>query len=131
MIFRLPPDQNTKPETPEDVFRTLKDRAPDIKHLWAHQADLLRAYSTNQDATDVALELATGAGKSLVGLLIAEYRRQAHEERVAYLCPTRQLAYQLHERANAYGIPSVVLVGPQKDYPPADSSLTHVPRKSP
>jgi hypothetical protein len=120
MTFRIPSESAAKPDSPEDVFPTLKNRSPLIKHLWSHQADLLRAYAEKDTATDIALELATGAGKSLVGLLIAEYRRQAHEERVAYLCPTRQLAYQLHARAKSYGITTVVLVGAQKDYPPAD-----------
>ena len=63
---------------PEALFRDLRGRSPDIKHLWSHQADLLRAYHRSfRAAKDVAIELPTGAGKTLVGLLIAEFRRRA------------------------------------------------------
>jgi replicative superfamily II helicase len=68
----------------------------------------------------VAIELPTGAGKTLVGLLIAEFRRQTFNERVAYLCPTRQLARQVHAQALKYGIRTHVFVGKQRDYPPLE-----------
>jgi hypothetical protein len=55
---------------------------------------------------------------SLVGLRIAEFRRQPRSERVAYLCPTRQLARQVHAQALKYGIKTHVSVGKQRDYPP-------------
>lgn len=121
VTFRISKTRATKPITPEDLFPTLK-RPPgsNIRHLWVHQGDLLRAYAEHIDKPNIALELPTGAGKSLIGLLIAEFRRQAHDERVAYLCPTRQLARQVHAQAADYGIPTVVLTGKQKDYDPVD-----------
>jgi len=80
---------------PEALFRDLKERAQEIKHLWSHQADILREYYNKHTKTkDIAIELPTGTGKTLVVLLIAEFRRRAFDERVAYLCPTRQLAKQ-------------------------------------
>jgi hypothetical protein len=54
----------------------------------------------------------------LVGLRIAEFRRQPLNERVAYLCPTRQPARQVHAQALKYGIKTHVSVGKQRDYPP-------------
>lgn len=63
-------------ESPEALFRELRPRDGAVRHLWAHQADLLRSYR-ELDGSDVALELPTGAGKTLVGLLLAEYRRRA------------------------------------------------------
>ena len=77
------------------LLRDLRGRSSEIKHLWSHQADLLRAYLQFLNERDVAIELPTGAGKTLVGLLIAEFRRQALNERIAYVCPTRQLARQV------------------------------------
>lgn len=57
---------------------------PRLDNLWSEQADALRAYAPNHVATaDVALELPTGSGKTLVGLLIAEWRRLKLGERVA------------------------------------------------
>ena len=60
---------------------------------------------------DVALELPTGAGKTLVGGLIAEWLRQSEQQPVAYLCPNRQLAVQAAERLREYGIPTSLLIG--------------------
>lgn len=106
-----------RPESPEALFRDLKGRSADIRHLWSHQADVLRAYHSEHLKTpDVALQLPTGSGKTLVGLLIAEYRRLAYDQRVVYLCPTRQLAYQVGAQAQRYGIKAHVLVGPQAEY---------------
>jgi replicative superfamily II helicase len=56
-------------------------------------------------AQDVALQLPTGSGKTLVGLLLAEWRRRKFGERVVYLCPTRQLVNQVAEEASSkYGL---------------------------
>ena len=120
-IFKTDFAEALGPTDPESLFHTLRERGRDIKHLWAQQADLLRAYHQKHlDASDVAIELPTGAGKTLVGLLIAEWRRRARSERIAYLCPTRQLARQVHEQAKGYGIQTRVLIGKQRDYSPQD-----------
>ena len=118
-IFRTNFSKPPIPPNPESLFHTLRERSDEIKHLWSHQADVIRVYHRDHINTpDVAIELPTGAGKTLVALLIAEWRRQTHSERVAYLCPTRQLARQVNEQATHYGIPTDVLVGSQRDYPP-------------
>ena len=106
-------------ESPEALFRELRPRDGAVRHLWAHQADLLRSYRA-LEASDVAIELPTGAGKTLVGLLLAEYRRRVHGERVAYLCPTVQLARQAVARSEDYGIDAVALVRRQADYNASD-----------
>lgn len=107
---------------PEQLYRPLaggRDGAPEA--LWAHQADVLRAWHTDhRESGDVAIELPTGAGKSLVGGLIGEWRRRTHGERVAYLCPTRQLAQQTAEKLSSYGIPVVLLIGRGQQWNPAD-----------
>jgi Helicase C-terminal domain/Type III restriction enzyme, res subunit len=104
------------PESPEALFRSLRPTDGAVRHLWAHQADLLRDYQQlPADTVDAALELPTGGGKTLVGLLLAEYRR-ARGQRVAYLCPNIQLARQAASKATSYGIPAVALTGPQTGY---------------
>jgi DEAD/DEAH box helicase/Helicase C-terminal domain len=118
--FNLGGGAPRKAPTPEALFRDLK-KPGGIVHLWAHQADLLRAYeSRERNSPDVALELPTGSGKTLVGLLIAEWRRTTLEQRVAYLCPTRQLAQQTAAHADAYGIKSVTLIGSSAEWHPRD-----------
>lgn len=119
--FRIPGRQPSKPQDPESLFRGLSGRSPKVEFLWSHQADVLREwFSKHQHTKDLALELPTGTGKTLIGLLIGEFRRQVFGDRVAYLCPTRQLAHQVGNLAEEYTIPARVLVGPQAEYEPAD-----------
>ena len=114
-------DTTAAPDSPESLFRGLRPRDSGVRHLWAHQADLLRGYAALPTAVkDVAVELPTGAGKTLVGLLLAEFRRQAFQHRVAYVCPNSQLAAQAAEKASGYGINAVLLVGPRTAYDRAD-----------
>jgi Helicase C-terminal domain len=115
--------RDTQPtvDSPEALFRSLRPSDSGVRHLWAHQADLMRDYSAlPANVTDVAVELPTGAGKTLVGQLLGEYRRRALGHRVAYLCPNSQLAAQAAEKAAGYGIDAVLLVGRRADYDRAD-----------
>jgi hypothetical protein len=116
--FRLSNNKSATYPDAEAVFRDLRNRDPKIQHLWSHQADIIREYHLHMDQENIALELPTGTGKTLVGLLIGEWRRRTYGERVAYLCPTRQLAHQVGEHSCQYGIQAHVLVGPQDQYPP-------------
>ncbi len=115
--FRIAAPQPHPPKDPESLFADLHPLDDNVKHLWAHQADVLRDFAKKHEETrDVALELPTGMGKTLVGLVLAEYRRRKFLDRVVYLCPTRQLAHQVGSQATSYGIDAVVLVGPQNTY---------------
>ena len=108
--FRRVGASTTRPPDPETLFKDLR-KAPGIQYVWAHQADILREYDERYpNRRDVALELPTGTGKTLIGLLIAEYRRRKFDERALYLCPTRQLAWQVGEHARTYGIEARVLL---------------------
>lgn len=118
--FKVVKKSSDVAESPAALFRDLSNRSDNIKYLWAHQKEILDKYiESNIDDHDVAIELPTGAGKTLVGLLIAEYRRRNKGERVAYLCPTRQLAKQVARQAEAYGITASVFTGKQRDYDPS------------
>ena len=90
----------------------------------SHQKDMLAAYAEEMvEIPDVAMQLPTGSGKTLVGLLIAEWRRRKFKERVVYLCPTRQLVHQVVEQAETeYGIDAVAFTGSKHKYSPADRS---------
>ena len=119
--FRIPERRRNRPVDPESLFRSLSRRSPQIQHLWSHQADVLRDWhSSHVETPDIALELPTGTGKTLIGLLIGDYVRQTRQERVAYLCPNRQLAYQVGALADEYAIDTRVLVGSQASYKPDD-----------
>lgn len=114
--FKIIPGKKARPEGIEELFKELKNRSSKIKDLLSAQADVLREYQNHLKSRDVALELPTGLGKTLVGLLIAEYRRKLLGERTLYLCPTKQLAHQVGKHSKEYGLDARVFVGPKKYY---------------
>lgn len=115
--FRRRPVKESLPNNPEELFFDLRTRDPTIEHLWSHQADILRNYYSDRlNSEDLAIELPTGSGKTLVGLLIGEFRRIVNKQRVLYLCPTRQLVHQVHEKSKQYGIKAHAFIGKQSEY---------------
>ncbi|MFK5160584.1 DEAD/DEAH box helicase [Propionibacterium freudenreichii] len=80
---------------------------------------MLKTFIANSDAPDVALELPTGTGKTVTGLLIAEWTRRSRRLPVVYACPTQQLARQVASSAYREGIDTAVLVGRHADWPAA------------
>jgi hypothetical protein len=121
--FRTRRDAGSEPASPEALFRELRPSDRSIRDLLSRQADVLRGYANLEPSLpDVALELPTGAGKTLVGLLLADFRRRTRSARAAYLCPTIQLARQVARKGTDYGLPVVCLTGAQRKYDPADWS---------
>lgn len=118
MAFKIRQGASPAPEDPEVLFRDLRRRT--VPGLLSHQADLLRSYmAVHSQHADIALQLPTGSGKTLVGLLIAEWRRRKYGERVVYLCPTRQLVNQVAEQAaQKYGIDLHAFSGKRSNYDP-------------
>ena len=106
------------PDSPEKLFLELpRRRIPDVL---PHQKEIMRLYAAEgNDLPDVALQLPTGSGKTLVGLLIAEWRRRRNRERIVYLCPTRQLVNQVVEQAEEkYGLTILAFTGSSQNYDP-------------
>ncbi|MGH3520613.1 MAG: DEAD/DEAH box helicase [Haloechinothrix sp.] len=123
MAFKRSTGTSAIPADPEQLYRQLALVNDGPEALWLHQGDVLRAWhNDHRDDSDVAIELPTGAGKTLVGGLIGDYRRRTARERVAYLCPTRQLARQTADKLTGYGIPNVLLIGKVKTWSHADRS---------
>ncbi len=98
-----------------DKFRT----------LWPAQEDVLRSYAAkfspgaiDEDKlpTDVAIELPTGAGKTLIALLIAEAWRKENKK-VAILSANKTLARQMLAEAEALHLPAVLMEGKSSDIP--------------
>ena len=116
MAFKLTKTSPLSLDTPESLFRDIKTKK--VHGPLADQADLWRIYQeTALDAPDVALQLPTGAGKTLVGLVLAEWRRLKFKERVVFLCPTNQLVHQVVDHAiNQYGIKVHGFTGSKADY---------------
>src|SRR6185437_14146007 len=116
MVFKLNTAVNVALDSPETLFKDTKTKK--VKGPLADQADLWRVYQAEAlDAPDVALHLPTGAGKTLVGLVLGEWRRLKNRERVVYLCPTRQLVNQVVDQSTSqYGIKVHGFTGSKRDY---------------
>jgi len=122
MGFKSSKTSNSVHDTPYDLFKSLSGRSfPD---LMLHQEEVLASYQkSGLDSSDVALQLPTGSGKTLVGLLIGEWRRRKFQEKVIYLCPTSQLVHQTNQQAHDhYKLATVGFTGPKKKYDPANLS---------
>lgn len=102
--------------SPEKLLLDLPRRR--IPGVLAHQAEVMRSYArTAQDQPDVALQLPTGSGKTLVGALIAEWIRRKRGARVVYLAPTVQLVNQVVAQCEEkYGIQAVAFHGPASQF---------------
>jgi hypothetical protein len=122
MPFKLNKSSSHTTESPETLFLDLRSRK--VPGLLAHQADILREYTDKAvGSSDVAFQLPTGSGKTLVGLLIAEWRRRKLSERVIYLCPTNQLVYQVVDQArNKYGLKATAFTGKKSEYEQREKS---------
>ncbi|MEX2374115.1 MAG: DEAD/DEAH box helicase [Dehalococcoidia bacterium] len=104
--------RSVAPESPEALFYALNARPTTHSYLRGPQQDVLRKYVDEAvDLPDVALELPTGTGKTLVGLLVADWRRRRSGEKVAYLGLTTQLAHQALSEASKLGLPAADLTG--------------------
>lgn len=111
--------------SPEELYLsgTLPRTTEASESLWSHQADVLRTYSeSHQNTADLALELPTGTGKTLPGLLLGEWVRRKAEGPVIYATPTKQLACQVAATAEREGIPVVVLTGSAKYWDAVDEA---------
>ena len=97
--------QQTKPIHPIDLFQASAVTDKSINDLWLAQGDALREWHEHRDDKDVAVVLNTGAGKTLVGLLIAQSLVHETQRQVVYACSSIQLVEQTADKARGYGLP--------------------------
>src|SRR6266851_4736964 len=119
MAFKKGQPPPSAPDSPDELLRDLPRRK--IPDVLPHQREIMRTYATSAlSDKDVALQLPTGSGKTLVGLLVAEWHRRRNQERVVYLCTTRQLVNQVVEQAeDKYGLSVLGFTGAIKNFEPA------------
>ena len=66
------PSGTTRPINPLDIFRSAPALAASPNDLWQGQSKALDNWHANRSSRDIVISLHTGAGKSLVGLLVAD-----------------------------------------------------------
>ena len=97
---------NIDPDWDNPIKFFYKLSHPSIKDLYPIQHGLLKEwyFSFEKNNNDNLISLDTGAGKTLIGLLIAESIRRNKKGKVVYLCPNNYLVAQTKEKAKDYGI---------------------------
>lgn len=101
--LKLSVDAGQKPVDPLQIFQKLTLRGS-IENIWEPQAEALREWNRQRNDPDVAIEMNTGGGKTLVGLLIARSLVNESKGRVLYVCPNNQLLEQTYDRAKEIGL---------------------------
>jgi len=86
------------------LFETL-DRKATHQILRPVQSEALQALDAQVDQRDVVLKASTGSGKTLLGLVYAEYMRRRYPgQPVFFLCPTTQLINQVLATSAQIGV---------------------------
>jgi tetratricopeptide (TPR) repeat protein len=98
------PKPSKRPIDPIEIFRTLRVNDSSINDLWLAQGDSLREWNSNRVKNDTAIVLNTGAGKTLVGLLVAQSLANETNGKVVYACGSIQLVEQTAAKAAGYGL---------------------------
>jgi hypothetical protein len=93
----------SKPTDPLEVFQSLvKDDR--FEHLRGVQTEALTTWDHRRTEQDTVLKMTTGAGKTLVGLLMLQSSLNEGVGPSLYLCPNNHLVDQVVEQARQYGI---------------------------
>ena len=95
---------------PIALFQRLRVTDTSINDLWLAQGDALRGWNDKRTETDVSISLNTGAGKTLVGLLIGQSLVNELRSLVVYACSSIQLVEQTAKKAEGYGLPITTYV---------------------
>lgn len=93
-----------RPTDPMAIFQGLTLRGA-IENIWGPQQSALREWHEKfRAAHDNIVEMNTGGGKTLVGLLIAQSLLNETRGHILYVCPTNQLVEQTIEKAGECGL---------------------------
>jgi len=93
------------PVEPIKLFESLPSLENTPNDLWRGQAEALANWHAVRNSKDVLVSLNTGAGKTIVGLLIAQSLVNEGVENVIYICSTIDLVNQTAAEAKRIGIP--------------------------
>lgn len=94
-----------KTADPIEIYNTL-DRKSDVGPLRPIQIRILsKWYNERKNDSEVIIKLHTGAGKTLIGLLIAMSYINSGQAPVMYVCPNIYLMQQACSDARKFGVP--------------------------
>ena len=93
-----------RPVDPIRIFERLPNLPGTPNDLWRGQADALQQWHAARTQRDVLISLNTGAGKTLVGLLVAQSLTNEGIDNVVYICATIDLVRQTSLEAKKIGL---------------------------
>ena len=99
------------PIDPIRIFESLPSLAGTLNDLWRGQDKALNGWNEKRDKSDILICLNTGAGKTIVGLLIAQSLVNEGIENVVYLCATIDLVTQTSTEADRIGLNHTTRIG--------------------
>lgn len=99
----IQPNRRSGETDPLKIFDALTLRGS-IENVWEPQAKALREWHEKRALNDISIEMNTGGGKTLVGLLVAQSLLNELRGCVLYVCPTNQLVEQSALRAEEIGL---------------------------
>ena len=92
---------DAKPTNPIEVFQSVPSLDGTPNDLWSGQSSALEQWHDDRDKKDVLVSLHTGAGKSLVGLIIAQSLVNEGVPNVIYACATNDLVLQTEKEVSS------------------------------
>jgi hypothetical protein len=98
------PKSVAAPTDPLEIFKKTPNLGEAPNDLWKGQADALAAWNGNRERSDNTIILNTGAGKSIVGILIAQSLVNEGIGPVVYACSTIDLVRQTARECDRIGI---------------------------
>jgi hypothetical protein len=101
--LKVTPKKRSKETNPLKIFETLTLRGT-VENIWDPQSEALRNWDAARGEKDVVIEMNTGGGKTLIGVLIAQSLVNETAGQVLYVCPTIQLIEQAKMRAEECGL---------------------------
>ena len=97
------PDQKGRPTDPREIFKRRPSGEGQANDLWQGQAEALGAWF-EQKKDETLILLNTGAGKTIIGLLIAQSYVNQGTRNVVYACSTIDLIHQTAKEAKKLGL---------------------------
>lgn len=109
-------NETALPIEPIDLFYTLK-KDKDYGFLRDAQSEVLTDWFNRKDEKNLLIKMNTGAGKTLVGLLMLYSKMLETNRKCLFLCPDKQLVSQVFEQSKMYGIPTCMFDEDENDFP--------------
>ena len=108
------PDQSNRPVDPREIFKRRPSGEGAANDLWQGQAEALDAWFKGAKQ-DTLILLNTGAGKTIIGLLIAQSYVNQGTQNVLYCCGTIDLVHQTAREARKLGLNGTCRIGSKFD----------------